>query len=492
MLVFGLEGGLLGVRIVLIALLVGFGMVGLFVRYHNANGERNDFAFLKQKINTKQTSTLDSVNALNIELFENQEMQTLEINTDLLGDMNFFNTQNIFIPNSQKSAHSSSLLDLGNKLMVVFFAGSREGSPDVKIYQSFLNKQKDQTHNVWSKPNPILDTQTLSHLSGKFIKKLGNPVIFMDSKERVHLFVVGVSLGGWATSKIYQLRFKEDLQSLEYITELHLGPFSNLSHLVRTPPLELENGGFMLPLYHELADKYPLIAFFDENARFIFAKRTNSLKSQLQPSIIALDSTSCLASYRIHRGYENFAFLQKCKDYANEWEEPFQSNIKNFDSSSILLNFNKEVLLLHNDGVNNPLLEFQNIYGKSVQMHPRASLSLFWLKNPNTFTRLLTLDVIQNGEVSYPSALLDATYLHITYTHNRQRIKYLRIPLDSIDELIAQVRDDVPLQNKELQEQKDLLPEDKDTQESPYIYIDDMVIAQNKRQAITNAPMREM
>lgn len=473
---------LLGIRVVLIVVLVGIGVVGLFVRYYKANGEQNHLAFLQSSYHTnKQTQPLDSLNTAEITPFKSPITPTLEISTDLLGEMNFFNTQNIFVPNTQKSAHSSSLLDLGDRLMVVFFAGSREGATDVKIYQSFLDK--DMRYSIWSESKPILDTQMLSRLSGKFIKKLGNPVIFMDSKKRIHLFVVGVSLGGWATSKIYQLRFKEDLQSLEYVAELHLSPFVNLSHLVRTTPLQLENGGFMLPLYHELADKYPLIAFFNENGEFTFAKRTNLLKSQLQPTIIALDSESCLASYRIHRGYENLAFLQQCENYGNKWGEPLQSNITNFDSSSVLLNFNKEVLLLHNDGMSNPLLELQNIYGKTVQMHPRASLSLFWLKNPNTFTRLLTLDVMQNGEVSYPSALLDSTHLHITYTHSRERIKYLKIPLDSIDELITQARD-IPLQQyKELQEWEDFPPEQKD--ESPYMYIEDMFIAQARRQKIS-------
>ncbi|MGX2984788.1 exo-alpha-sialidase [Helicobacter sp. 23-1048] len=476
---------MLGIRVIFIVLLLGLAGVGLFVRYHNANGERNDSAFLQQ---TNKEYALDFTNPAQ-SLFEPQNTHTLEINADLLGEMNFFNTQNVFVPNTQKSAHSSSLLDLGDRLMVVFFAGSREGDKDVKIYQSFLDKQNG-TNNTWSESKPILDAQMLSRLSGKFIKKLGNPVVFMDSKKRVHLFVVGVSLGGWATSKVYQLYFDEKLQSLNYVTGLHLGAFANLSHLVRTPPLELENGGFMLPLYHELADKYPLVAFFNKDAKFLFAKRTNSLKSQLQPTIIALDSTSCLASYRIHRGYENFAFLQMCQDFGNKWGEPLQSNIKNFDSSSVLLALDKEVLLLHNDGMNNPLLEFQNIYGKSVPIHPRASLSLFLLKNPNTFTRLLTIDVTQNGEVSYPSALLDSTHLHITYTHNREKIKYLKIPLDSIDELIAQVRDIPPTPNKP-QEKDEPLPKDKDSQESPYIYIDDMVIAQAKEN-LANTPIEEM
>lgn len=58
-----------------------------------------------------------------------------------------------------------------------------------------------------------------------------------------------MSFGDWSASKIYQLSFNENLDRLNYVDELHLGVISNLSYLVRTPALALENGGFMLPLY---------------------------------------------------------------------------------------------------------------------------------------------------------------------------------------------------------------------------------------------------
>lgn len=79
-----------------------------------------------------------------------------------------------------------------------------------------------------------------------------------------------MSFGGWSASKIYQLSFNENLDRLNYVDELHLGVISNLSYLVRTPALALKNGGFMLPLYHELADKYPIVVFFDSNGSFLF------------------------------------------------------------------------------------------------------------------------------------------------------------------------------------------------------------------------------
>lgn len=220
----------------------------------------------------------------------------------------FKSPTNSILSNPFPSAHSSSLTDFGDRLLVAYFAGSREGASDVKIMAHFVDKST--LHSTL--PHEILSAQTLSNLTGKFIKKLGNPLIFKGANGNLHFFVVGVSLGGWATSKIYHLQLSDDLETLTLRDELRLGLLGNFSHLIRTPPLMLKNGGFMLPLYHELARKYPLVAFFDKNGDFSNALRLNNLKNQLQPTIIALNESECLAFFRNHKAHNNASFLQKC------------------------------------------------------------------------------------------------------------------------------------------------------------------------------------
>ena len=333
------------------------------------------------------------------------------------------------IPNIEKMAHSSSIVDLDSKIMVVYFAGSKEGARDVKIYQSFLEKDTLD----WSEPKAILTPSDLSRLSQKFIRKLGNPVVFRDSKNRVHLFVVGVSLGGWTTSKIYQFYF-DDLWNLNYVGELHLGAFVNFSHLVRTPAVMLENGGFMLPFYHELADKYALVAFFDEGGGLSFVKRLNMLKKQLQPSIIPISNAQCLGISRVSRmRYDRVMHLQQCDDKGNVWYPPYKSNLKNYDSSSVLISVNNEILLLHNDGLNNPEFSLD-------KPRARSALSLFWLvdKDSGEFRYLTTIDSSQTGDVSYPNVVVDSNFIHITYTFgsDKSNIKYARLNLKWIEALI--------------------------------------------------------
>ena len=352
-----------------------------------------------------------------------------------------FEPLNALITAPENTLHSSSLVQTKRGVMALFFAGSREGAADVKIYQSFYDAQ----NNEWSKAQSILDAKTLSKMSGKFIKKLGNPLAFEDINGRVHFFVVGVSLGGWATSKVYQLEFDENLKP-KFKGELKLGAFLNFSHLVRTPAIVLDEGGFILPLYHELARKYALLGFFDEEANLLFTKRINTLKNQLQASLLAhnVGGAVCLAFFRNHKAYENAAFLQHCGGRGDSWQEPIKTNLKSYDSSSVLglifvdykdWDFKKsEVLLVHNDG------------GKE---NPRSKLSLFWLKDETKgeFVKLFTLD--EGAEVSYPAILslsksqeIPNDRIFISYTLDRKVIKTQILSVKAIQEAIDAKRDE--------------------------------------------------
>ena len=348
-----------------------------------------------------------------------------------------------------KAVHSSTLVQTKRGIMALFFGGTREGAPDVKIYQSFY----DERANSWSEPRSILDAPTLSKMSAKFIKKLGNPVAFRDKAGKIHFFVVGVSLGGWATSKIYQLEFDENLRP-KFKRELQLGAFANFSHLVRTPAIALDDGGFILPLYHELARKYALVAFFDEKGDLLYTKRINTLKNQLQPSIIAdnVSGAECLVFLRNHKAYDSTAFLQACSGGGNYFLEPVATNLKNYDSSSVLgLIFvdykgitKSEILLIHNDG---------------DKGNRRSKLSLFWLKDKEKgeFVKLFTLD--EGAEVSYPALLAQSSYddtlnksaeashtpkdrLYLSYTLNRQQIKMQILSVTAIQRAIDEKRNE--------------------------------------------------
>ena len=311
--------------------------------------------------------------------------------------------------------------------MLLYFAGSREGARDVGIYQSFFTFESHNkaTHNKsveslgsWSEPHRLLDAQKLSQLSGKFIKKLGNPIAFVDRQNRVHLFVVGVSLGGWATSKIYWLRLDFTLSNLSFVKELHLSPFFNFSHLVRTPPMLKEDGGFILPIYHELANKYPLLLDFSPTLQLDSITKPLELHSQLQPSFIALDSHIAFGVYRNHKAYNNVLFTSLCDELC---QSPKKSNLQSFDFSSVLFRSLDSTYLLHNqtqreNGNKREELWIMNLNEKSLDSE---SVS---------FESVLKLDTLLDNEVSYPSVAESDEYVAVAYTYGRLYIRVAFVP----------------------------------------------------------------
>ncbi|MDX8382492.1 MAG: sialidase family protein, partial [Ghiorsea sp.] len=159
------------------------------------------------------------------------------------------------IPNAgQHSTHSVSASILPNgDVMAFWFAGSREGHKDVQIFQTTFS----HLQQTWAIPKPMLDVAYLDDVLGRYVGKIGNPVVFVDSQQRMWLFFVTVSYGGWAGSNI-NVMWSEDLgQHWNTPKRLITSPFINVSTLVRNPPVELEDGSLLLPIYHEFVAQFP-------------------------------------------------------------------------------------------------------------------------------------------------------------------------------------------------------------------------------------------
>ncbi len=359
---------------------------------------------------------------------KDSKRESLATSSHALDSITYFD-----IPNTQISAHASAITNVSSvsdkDFMLLYFAGSREGARDVGIYQSFFtfesqNKTldnstlKNKNLGTWSEPHRLLDAQKLSQLSGKFIKKLGNPITFVDRQNRVHLFVVGVSLGGWATSKIYWLCLDSTLQNLSFVRELHLSPFFNFSHLVRTPPMLKEDGGFILPIYHELANKYPLLLDFGPTLQLDSITKPLELHSQLQPSFIPLDLHTAFGVYRNHKAYNNVLFTSLCDELC---QSPKSSNLQSFDFSSVLFRSLDSTYLLHNqtqreNGNKREELWIMNLNEKSLDSESMS------------FEPVLKLDSFLGNAVSYPSVAESSEYVAVAYTYGRLYIRVAFVP----------------------------------------------------------------
>ena len=93
----------------------------------------------------------------------------------------------------QPEVHASTLLLFKNKLLCAWFGGSKEGSPDTKIWLSI--KDLSQSEVSWTKPRAVAAEEGLAHW---------NPVLlFVPKTQVIHLFYkIGSPISSWYTKII--------------------------------------------------------------------------------------------------------------------------------------------------------------------------------------------------------------------------------------------------------------------------------------------------
>ena len=136
--------------------------------------------------------------------------------------------------NLQNFAHASAITALPNgDLLSVWFAGSREGAADVQI----RGARFDVRSGTWGEEMILATRESTQRGLQKHIRKLGNPVVVVTPDERLWMFYVSVSIGGWAASSINAM-FSDDLgNTWSTPRQLVTSPFLNISTLVRGAPV---------------------------------------------------------------------------------------------------------------------------------------------------------------------------------------------------------------------------------------------------------------
>ncbi|QBE63008.1 exo-alpha-sialidase [Pseudoduganella lutea] len=323
------------------------------------------------------------------------------------------------MPVGVPSAHASALAALpGGNLISFWWAGSRESGPDVKVYASRWS------NGTWSDNWVVASRESLGEALGFGVRRIGNPVAWTAPDGTVHLYVVATGLGGWAASRIVQLLSHDDGATFTVRRVLPLSPLFNTSTLVRTSAVPLADGGWWLPVYFEIGNKYPMLMSFDANGEPRRIARIGSGTSSLQPAIVPVTATEVRAWMR-DAGEGRRVQQALSRDGGNSWEDLAPSPLSNQSTSLAALRLsNGNFLMLYNHVAE----------GGS----DRNVLSLALSTDARTWRPLADIVSGKPGdEFSYPTMQQVGDKLHITYTHQRQAIAHhlLRISTPKKDPL---------------------------------------------------------
>ena len=179
-----------------------------------------------------------------------------------MGDAQDFREELIDPAGGTPVAHVPSLCELpGGRLGAAWYGGAREGHADVAIYFSIRSQADD---GGWSPPQAVVTRDSAARELQRYVRKVGNAVVFTGSEGGLWLVYVSVAAGGWSGSSLNLKRSFDEGRTWTPSRRLTLSPFFNISELVKNKPVALAGGGWVLPIYHEAAGKFPELLWLRE------------------------------------------------------------------------------------------------------------------------------------------------------------------------------------------------------------------------------------
>ncbi len=334
-------------------------------------------------------------------------------------------------PAHTRSAHGSSLCALpSGDLLAIWYGGSREGGTDVSLYTSRL----PAAGGGWTPPRLEMDRVMAQQELDRVIKKVGNAVVFPDPRGLLWMVYVSVSVGGWSGSALNVRISDDDGRTWTASERLTLNPFLNLSTLVRNKPIFARDGRIGLPVYHEMAAKFPQILWLTPGANGRLADyRVRNLPGQaglIQPALVPLDENRVLMLLR-DRSADRLMHLSLSQDAGWTWSAARHTDLPNPDAAVDGLRLRDgRILIVYNhasSGRENLRLAVSSDQGRS------------WRSGA-------VIEEAPEAEYSYPTLAEDREgRIHLTYTWRRERIRHASFNVAWLDQRsLAQDRAKLP------------------------------------------------
>lgn len=399
---------------------------------------------------------------LTISQYEVVNHTTTEQSANALVEPSRLNSQ--FVSRASTAlVHASTITELNDgRLLAMWFAGSREGAKDVVIHGAYF----DPKTSTWSDEKVFASPAQSEQDLHRYIKKVGNPVLTVAKDNKLWLFYVTVSLGGWATSHVNAMYSTNNGESWSQAKRLVTSPFLNVSTLVKGTPIHYENGEIGLPVYHELAGKFGEIIVLSAEGDVIRKERLDYGRHSLQPVIFLKSPTEAVAVMRNAKEIKPYKALRtETSDTGLTWSPVEPSSIDNPNSAvaGLALSENHFLSVLNDTQKSREQLtlaistdagkQWQAVYSFEKQLPASedkflptqfsADLSLYLTNQNAAVSAELIAERVKHNMCSAKSCQwqFDYPYLirtrsgsfHLVYTWNKSMIKHVEFNLSWLE-----------------------------------------------------------
>ncbi|HQS30473.1 sialidase family protein [Polaromonas sp.] len=352
-----------------------------------------------------------------------------------------------------QAVHAASIVELRDgRLRAVWFSGSREGAADVAVRTAVTDAATLQ----WGPEQSLFERDRIQRGLWRYVKKIGNPVIARAPDGSLVLWMVNVSLGGWAGSSISWSRSTDDGATWSDPRRLVTSPFLNISTLVKGAPVAMADGGISLPVYHEFFTKFGEVLRLDSEGQVVGKTRIAGSQTSLQPVLLVAGPER--AQIYMRSGTARALMASDTIDAGKSWSPTRPTAWSNPDSAvaGLVSNTGAQWLALNPASRNRDVLAllqtslggvFDGVQPWMVEssVSPQKSIA------ERDFDQLLSGELIARGasagqaqayvasakrqlcnsgycaqEYSYPYLLQSRDgYIHLVYTWHRTRIKHV-------------------------------------------------------------------
>ncbi len=316
------------------------------------------------------------------------------------------------------SVHAASLIALKDGGVRAFwFAGSREGAPDVVINTAVFDPQASR----WSAPIVVMDRVGAEKGLSRYIAKLGNPVPARMADGRMQLFFVTVSIGGWAGSSISSVISDDEGLTWGRPQRLISSPLINLSTLVKSPAISFADGRLGLPAYHEWIGRFGEFLRIDAS-QVIDKRRMSSGRGAIQPVVFSDGPQDASAFFRQTRSSSQPKQIpvSETKDAGQSWVVTKDLEIPNPNSALAALTLANGTRLM--------VLNNIEAGRYRLVMVMRESNSAQW-QVMQVLEDDESLANDQRREFSYPYLIsTNGEDAHLAYTWDRKKIRHVYFP----------------------------------------------------------------